>query len=195
MKTHCRIHTGEKPYKCTYNECKRVFKAHGHLKDHYKRHLKSKDINCGICSKKFRNLVELRQHEKTNHSGVSSVLSSEKYIQSAGLEKSEKKSCAGSSRSTNQNNCQNQINKIELLKNCIQSLSSNTKKAEDDARALLQVIQTTFMNNYLNQSTGFSSIHYNGIQAFNQNGNLDLNNLNQFINNWNQSLFYQNPFY
>jgi uncharacterized Zn-finger protein len=63
-----RIHTGEKPYVCNFENCGQSFKAHGHLKDHTKRHLNLKPYECNICEAKFARSSTLKIHLHT-HSG------------------------------------------------------------------------------------------------------------------------------
>lgn len=63
-----RIHTGEKPYKCTFEGCQKEFKAYGHLSDHLKRHLNIRPFVCDVCNSAFSRNNTLKTHMMT-HSG------------------------------------------------------------------------------------------------------------------------------
>ena len=63
-----RIHSGDRPYKCTLEDCNKEFKAYGHLSDHIKRHLNFKPFKCEQCGSCFSRSNALKTHMMT-HSG------------------------------------------------------------------------------------------------------------------------------
>ena len=63
-----RIHTGEKPYVCTFENCKKEFKAYGHLSDHLKRHYNIRPFECEVCKATFSRRNTLKTHSMV-HTG------------------------------------------------------------------------------------------------------------------------------
>ena len=67
---HARVHTNEKPFKCTH--CLESFAQKGNLKRHMKIHSETplnsrKTLQCNICLKKYTTKFNLKVHKQTKH--------------------------------------------------------------------------------------------------------------------------------
>ena len=58
--THERVHTREKPFKCS--KCEKAFSESGKLKVHDRTHTDEKPFSCSLCDKKFRMTHQLKAH-------------------------------------------------------------------------------------------------------------------------------------
>ena len=68
LKTHYRTHSGERPYECPFNGCRKRFSVLGSLRTHQRIHTGERPFQCTECGKSFNLTGDLKKHRRT-HTG------------------------------------------------------------------------------------------------------------------------------
>ena len=74
LRSHYRIHSGEKPFTCNY--CEASFARNHDLKRHERIHLKTKPYVCPVCNKAFSRNDAMNRHVRLNSCSKSSTMNS-----------------------------------------------------------------------------------------------------------------------